>query len=339
MKLSAALIVRDEEPFLAQCLDSIKGLVNEIVVVDTGSTDRTVEIAREFGARVEHFAWIDDFAAARNHALSLCLGDWILSIDGDESLAPESVEAFKELPLDSAEICGYNFAIKSPKHERTADGTFSIFRMFPNRPGIRWTGRIGEQIYRSLHAVTGKPAADAPVLFLHYGYLREVRTKKRKFERNLRIWKQEAADHPGDPRIAFALSDELISEFTDREDWAAAVAVSEKSFEHAIRNVKRLKGLRIHSRFVRHCFLLNRAGRRADAIKAAELGLKVFPGSPELLYEMAGNMAILGDTANASKVLEDISEGRGIVEHADCHFSEVRKAAGGLLGKIRALPQ
>lgn len=85
-KLSAALIVKNEEEVLRNCLDSMAGLWDELVVVDTGSTDGTVEIAREYGARIGHFEWVDDFALARNYAERLCTGDYIWWMDADEVL-------------------------------------------------------------------------------------------------------------------------------------------------------------------------------------------------------------------------------------------------------------
>src|SRR6202035_889807 len=86
--LSAAMIVRDEESHLPACLESIRPAVDEIVIVDTGSTDRTVEIARSFGARVQVHPWQGDFSQARNIALELAGGTWILYIDADERLRP-----------------------------------------------------------------------------------------------------------------------------------------------------------------------------------------------------------------------------------------------------------
>ena len=82
--LALCMIVKDEEAHLGCCLESVKGLVDEIVVVDTGSTDRTVEIARQYGARVFSYGWHDDFAAARNVSLSHAGADWILVLDADE---------------------------------------------------------------------------------------------------------------------------------------------------------------------------------------------------------------------------------------------------------------
>jgi tetratricopeptide (TPR) repeat protein len=88
--LSLAMIVRDEEALLPRLLQSARTFCDQMVVVDTGSSDRTVEIARAAGAQVEHFAWIDDFGAARNYAFSLCTGDWIIWLDADDSLSEQS---------------------------------------------------------------------------------------------------------------------------------------------------------------------------------------------------------------------------------------------------------
>ncbi len=86
--LTASMIVRNEETVLEGCLASIQSLVDEVVIVDTGSTDRSKSIAQAFGARVFDFEWCDDFAAARNEALRWASGEWILYIDADERMGP-----------------------------------------------------------------------------------------------------------------------------------------------------------------------------------------------------------------------------------------------------------
>lgn len=91
MILSLCLIAKNEEKALPQCLNSVKDVVEEMVVLDTGSCDRTVEIARQFGAKVHHFTWCNDFSAARNEALKYVSGDWVLVLDADEILVPEIV--------------------------------------------------------------------------------------------------------------------------------------------------------------------------------------------------------------------------------------------------------
>ena len=89
MNLTFCIIVKNEEKNLPRCLASVKNVVDEIVVLDTGSTDRTPEIAQEFGAKVHYFEWCNDFAAARNESLKYVTGDWVLVLDADEYLSPK----------------------------------------------------------------------------------------------------------------------------------------------------------------------------------------------------------------------------------------------------------
>ncbi|MBV9271488.1 MAG: glycosyltransferase family 2 protein, partial [Candidatus Eremiobacteraeota bacterium] len=96
------MIVKNEERFLGKCLASAQGIVDEMIVVDTGSSDATIEIAKRFGARVEQREWRNDFAWARNEALKLATKRWILVLDADEELLPESCEAFSALKTAAA---------------------------------------------------------------------------------------------------------------------------------------------------------------------------------------------------------------------------------------------
>ena len=93
MRIGVSMIVKNEEYMLPECLESVKGF-DEIVIVDTGSTDRTIEIAEKYGT-VHHFEWVDDFSAARNYSLSKCAADWILIIDADERLRSSAKEVRK----------------------------------------------------------------------------------------------------------------------------------------------------------------------------------------------------------------------------------------------------
>lgn len=96
MDLSLCMIVKNEETFLSQVLESVKPVVDEMVILDTGSSDRTIDIAQEYGARVYHFQWGNDFSAARNHALQYVQGKWVLVLDGDEVLTPEIVPEIQQ---------------------------------------------------------------------------------------------------------------------------------------------------------------------------------------------------------------------------------------------------
>ncbi len=95
--LTLSMIVKDEEKNLRDCLESIKDFIDDIVIVDTGSVDNTINIAKEYGAKIFHFKWINDFSAARNFALSKCKGNWILYLDADERLNQDSIAELKKI--------------------------------------------------------------------------------------------------------------------------------------------------------------------------------------------------------------------------------------------------
>lgn len=143
MKISACLIVKNEKDHIRDVLSSLSG-VDEIVVVDTGSIDNTAEIAREFTDKVfADFPWIDDFAAARNHALSKCTGDWVISIDADEVLEPGGIEKIRKI-IESATPEQLNFSV-----EMTAKGTnqkHHLPRIIRNDGSVSWLGAAHETL-------------------------------------------------------------------------------------------------------------------------------------------------------------------------------------------------
>ncbi len=142
-RLSVSMIVKNKEKFLAKALASIQDVADEIVVVDTGSTDRTVEIAKSFGATIGHFEWTGDFADARNAALDLCTGDWVLALDADEELTPGSGDNLRQLinrPTQRPTI--YLPRIINLVNGSEADAIEHYGpRLFPRQPSLRW-GRV-----------------------------------------------------------------------------------------------------------------------------------------------------------------------------------------------------
>jgi len=137
IKISVALIVKNEEPILAECLESVKD-ADEIIVVDTGSTDNTVEIAKQFTDNIYHFKWCDDFAKARNYAKEQCTGDWILSIDADHVLKTPIDKVREEIAKSTSDVLKIKSRAGKHLHYREV--------LFKNDPSIFWVGRIHECI-------------------------------------------------------------------------------------------------------------------------------------------------------------------------------------------------
>jgi|WetSurMetagenome_2_1015567.scaffolds.fasta_scaffold02216_9 glycosyltransferase involved in cell wall biosynthesis len=182
--LSLSMIVKDEENHLVRCLSSVKDVVDEIVIVDTGSSDKTIEIAESFGAKIFHFDWVDDFSSARNFALSKCTGDWILYLDADEELNPDYIEEinnFKTRPP-----AGIYCTIKS-RGSSTANGSVIRYpRLFANVSGIEFNGKVHEQIIDSLKK-NKVPLIDSNIEIIHHGYVLDNEGLKQKKERNLAL--------------------------------------------------------------------------------------------------------------------------------------------------------
>jgi glycosyltransferase involved in cell wall biosynthesis len=135
VKITLSMIVKDEEKYLRECLESVKDIVGEIVIVDTGSTDNTIKIAEEFGAKVYQFKWINDFSSARNFALSKSSGNWILYLDADERLSKKSVSELGKL-TEQDELTGYKCIVKSLDDNNERPHFMKYVRLFRNIKGI-----------------------------------------------------------------------------------------------------------------------------------------------------------------------------------------------------------
>ena len=209
--LSLCLIVRDEEKHLARCLESVKNIADQIVVVDTGSKDATREIAKNLGAEVQHFEWIGDFAAARNASLEHARGRWILVLDADEWLAEPHAEKIGELSLGEA-IHAYDLIQKST----AAAGEIlrnRMVRLFPNRPGIRYEHKIHEDVMGGLRR-EGVSVLETDIEIEHSGYV-DPGILAAKSQRNRAILEALVAEGcPPDqePHMRFNLARSLYDE-------------------------------------------------------------------------------------------------------------------------------
>ena len=190
--IAAALIVRDEAAYLPDCLKSIRDVVDDIVVVDTGSVDDSPAIAAAFGARVHHRAWDDDFAAARNAALDHCDSQWILYIDADERLDPVQRPAVEALLADAPEV-----AFRLLLRPWTGATPYREYRLWRNDPRIRFEGVIHEKVVPAIHAVAtadDRPVGVCDLLLNHVGYEGD---QTRKHHRNLPLLRRQVRIEPG----------------------------------------------------------------------------------------------------------------------------------------------
>src|SRR5689334_17835821 len=183
--LSAALIVRDEAQFIADCLRSLQGHVDQIVVVDTGSVDDTIDIARQFSVDLHHFRWCNDFSAARNFALDHAKSEWILYIDADERLAIPEYVVLSDLLADRSKV-GWRVRLH-PRVEWTA---YAELRLFRNDPHIRFQGVIHERIQPALETFARAhdlDVGDCAIKLYHVGYEADQRPKN---SRNIPLLRQ-----------------------------------------------------------------------------------------------------------------------------------------------------
>lgn len=196
IRLSACLIVKNESNHLARCLESIQGVVDEIVVVDTGSTDDTVAIAESFGAKIGHFDWNDDFAAARNASLALATGQWALWIDADEVLEPQSFNPIREA-LIRPQFAGYFVQIANLLDDEGDANQYlhMPIRLFRLSPGVQFEGRVHEQITNPSGA---QNAALEKARITHYGYRPADMAAKNKIVRTIGLIERALEESPED---------------------------------------------------------------------------------------------------------------------------------------------
>jgi tetratricopeptide (TPR) repeat protein len=207
VRLSACLIVRDEEPRLAAALDSLAGVADEICVLDTGSVDGTVALARARAHKVETRTWREDFAAARNACLELASGDWVLALDADERVATPAAKARAELERFAARSphCVGRVLVENLEGGRTC-GRVRVSRLLPHDGSHRFAGRVHEQIVREGPRGIEQPRrADVAVTLRHIGYELDAQGRRAKLERNATLLERQLADSPEDGYLWFQL--------------------------------------------------------------------------------------------------------------------------------------
>jgi glycosyltransferase involved in cell wall biosynthesis len=272
--ISACLIARDEEELLPACLDSLRGFVDELCLLDTGSTDRTVAIAEEHGARIGHFAWCDDFSAARNASLAMATQPWISIIDADERLDSSTGARLREAATSAVAS-----AFLVTREDREANGItaqLALPRLFRNDPRIRFNRPVHESIMESLFALGVGQLDDCGARLVHLGYLPEILAKKDKRARNRAILRRRFHEVPGDLYNAYKLAGTLGADANAErlQAFAAAEAAANLLSDRERAELPFLTRL-----FDAHAAALHSAGQLTQAIAVADRGLAQLPKS------------------------------------------------------------
>jgi tetratricopeptide (TPR) repeat protein len=216
------MIVRDEEDWIRQCIESVRSIVSEIIVVDTGSTDRTVQIAEELGAKVFHQPWENDFAKARNYSIEKASGDWILVLDADEAIAEKDLPVFKTMMKDR-NLC-WEFLQRHysndhrlseykpvsgqyPEWEVGHKGYFesNCVRFFPNKVGLYFEGRVHELVEHSIKKLGKHKIKRTHVRIQHFGHTEKVKQKKNKSTIYTPLGEEKLKDNPHNWQAWFEL--------------------------------------------------------------------------------------------------------------------------------------
>ncbi len=308
--ISLCMIVKNEQAFMGPCLNSVKKYVDEIIVVDTGSNDRSADIATAYGARVYHSKWRDDFSEVRNISLEKAQGDWILVLDADEVIAPQDFDALRRtIQTDVTHSSAYSLQTRnylnsantmewqpndnSYPQQEAGIGWFPTdkVRLFPNRAEIRFEYPVHETVDTKLRAA-GIGVRACPVPVHHYGLLNEVKNK-RKAETYFKLGYTKL-DQLGNDPIALR---ELAVQAGQLGCWIEAIDLW-----------KRLLAVHpgYHEAFVNMAGAHWQLGQYDQGIAYSKKAIQANPDLKEGHYNLAVNMIMMGQADNAAAVLKTL---------------------------------
>lgn len=285
-RLALVMIARNEARSIARCLESVKPYVDEMIVLDTGSTDKTISIARKLGATVERFAWSDDFSVARNKALDYSDADWNLILDADEWIEGDT-EQLSPRVLGQAPFVGVVPVESKFDLQGVEESSVSwISRILPR--GVRYRGRIHEQ------PVSDLPRKKIPLKVAHDGY-RDSNLKSKK-GRNIQLLLQALKEDPSNVYFMYQMG----KAYQVYEDHADAV----RYFGEALKHVRPGDSFR-HDLVVRALFSLKKAKAFEQAIELAEQELPNWGHSPDY-YFVLGDLLLDWATLNPERARQEL---------------------------------
>ena len=311
LRLSLCMIVRNNETTIGPALESIKPWVDEMIVVDTGSTDATPDICRNLGARVEHFAWCDDFSAARNESLKYATGEWIFWMDSDDTIPEDCGRRLRELADGEhpPSRLGYVMQVHCPSAEHSDDMTVvDHVKLFRNRPDLRFEHRIHEQILPAISRAGGD-VEFTDLYVVHSGSDHSAEGRQRKLERDYKLLRLDLQERPDHPFVLFNLGMTYADD--DRHSLAIqylsrCIQVSHPNESHVRKAFALLMGAQLQD------------GRIEDADQSAREALQRYPHDKELLFRRGQLLREMGRLQEAVDTYR-----RVIDEPVERHFASV----------------
>jgi len=299
IKISACMMVKNEEEMLPRCLNSIKHLIDELIVVDTGSTDKTIEIAESFGAKMYHHPWENNFSKHRNQSLGYATGDWILLVDADEELDAYHLkknDLKKKLKKAPKALHCYLIKVLDKKRDgQIATATESI-RIFRNHVGIEYRGIVHNKLHYS-----GKVGHYDLKLF-HYGYALSDSQMQAKYKRTSGLLFKRIEKNPEDYDAYFYLY-QVHSEMGEKEQ---AVEYAQRCLGFIEQeSLDPTEASFYYSLYYGIANISLKSGEYDRALSAVRKGLEVLPDEVDLYYVLAATGYFTGQPNLAIEGGED----------------------------------
>ncbi len=304
MPISACIIAKDEQANIGPCIQSLQGLVDQVVVVDTGSTDATVSIAEELGADVYSIPFTGDFALARNYSLDKAVHDWVLVIDADERVAKEDHHLVSSL-ISRVGVDGYRILIRNYTPDASVQGwmpndgryseyahlpgffPFNLVRLFKRSSGIRYEGIVHETNERSL---VGKRIRQSCLVIHHLGRLTRSQTRE-KDKLYLELGEKKISENCDDARAYY----ELAKQWALERNWEKALELLETALrlDHGDPDILFNYALCLHNR-----------GRATEAVDYYQKVLQMEPDHFGALVNAGCLMRQMGKTEESRRLLK-----------------------------------
>lgn len=297
-KISGCLIVKNEAETIEKCIQSMLSILDELIVIDTGSTDCTVELAKKYTNLIYSYTWKDDFAEARNFAISKASYPWIIFLDADEYFSERSLSNIRKTideengSADAFMINGYNISLDS---NQIAD-KFTVVRVFRNHPKIKYYGRIHESLKKTGNFVIAD-CTDIIEIF-HTGYNRMIVEKQDKNERNIILLKRDLEDNPSNGNAHFYLSQQYVG----MEKYEKVQFHANEALKHGISAIGREANAYVN--YI-HSSLMLKNKSLASLIELCNECINKHPKYPDIYLLLAECLFKNSQIENAVRILED----------------------------------